>query len=523
MTKHFSQAAAAAAGAALIAAAGLSASPVGARMTAAPAIGGHPVPARPHVPAIHRTLTARRLTNTAPRSIFVAGGATLPALGYMGNVFSGKFASKPAPTSVFGYFGTTLSGHHETIQYCQTGSGYGKKVFNGDANVANPPQSFGQEAVNLPCPSGVATPAPGVNGFQAPQTGSGFPVSDPDITGSDAPLSQSEYSDFVTNKHQNLSTIQIDRGEPVQVPYIVGAVAIMYHNANATTRLNLSAAQICGIIKGTITNWSAFGLPSKPIKLVYRADGSGTTFSFSNYLVRQGCTGLNVSQVFTGGSGVVVESSPPAGSVGASGNSGVTNCIVSSSNCPNGMGGGDGSIGYVEAANALGARSGNTINFATVNNRDPIRNLPEAANAVAASSLLTDEVINTPGGPASPAPLSPPPATPGCLLAVNPAGYNAIGTGYPILAISNLELAFLNNGAQNAADLRILAQELTNGSIVFANHRKIGESAPDSSPINVTTVDAATSTAGTGTTGYATLGAGFAAPIGSQVSKCVNT
>ena len=56
----------------------------------------------------------------------------------------------------------------------------------------------------------------------------------------------------------------------------------------------------------------------------------------------------------------------------ASGNPGVVQAIE---NTP-------GAIGYVEAANAASAINGSNINFATVNGKDPIKDLPAAATTV---------------------------------------------------------------------------------------------------------------------------------------------
>ncbi|MBV8222188.1 MAG: substrate-binding domain-containing protein, partial [Candidatus Eremiobacteraeota bacterium] len=229
--------------------------------------------------------------NNTTRTVFVAGGATLPALAYMGKAFTGtnpKFATAAVAGSVFAF--ALPSG--DSIQYCQTGSGYGKKTMDGAANSANPPTMLSQEAENLTCATG--TPVAGTNGFQGPQTGTGFPDSDPDIAASDAPFTingtTDEYDIFQTNKHLAgcCGGVQPDRNEVVQLPEIVGAVGMMYNDPDLTTQPNLTPAQICSVVNGTVTTWHGLGIGpnnGRLINFVYRADGSGTTFSFSNFLV----------------------------------------------------------------------------------------------------------------------------------------------------------------------------------------------------------------------------------------------
>jgi len=283
--------------------------------------------------------------NNTARSTLVAGGATLPALGYMGATFpsGSKLSTGAAAKSVFGF----ALGASPTIQYCQTGSGYGKKVFNGAANVVNPPAKNSDEAVNLTCTSG--TPVVGVNGFQSPQTGTGFPITDPDVAASDAALlisgTTDEYDIFLTNKvNSTRGSFQPNRGEPVQLPEIVGSVGMMYNDPDLTIQPNLTPAQICSVVKGTVTTWKQLGIgPSngRLINFVYRKDGSGTTFSFANFLVKNvlSACGVNVSQQFTGGTSTNVVTNPPPLSASASGNGNMTTCIANGTNCASGVGG----------------------------------------------------------------------------------------------------------------------------------------------------------------------------------------
>lgn len=76
------------------------------------------------------------------------------------------------------------------------------------------------------------------------------------------------------------------------VPLVAGAIVIAY-NVPGVTNLRLTPAVISNIFDGTIKTWDAAPikrlnpsakLPKQRIQVVYRSDGSGTTFNFTNYL-----------------------------------------------------------------------------------------------------------------------------------------------------------------------------------------------------------------------------------------------
>jgi phosphate transport system substrate-binding protein len=77
---------------------------------------------------------------------------------------------------------------------------------------------------------------------------------------------------------------QMKRGV-VMVPTAGGAVAIVY-NIAGVNNLQISRQALGKIFSGEITNWKQVDskLPSKPIKVVVRADGSGTTEIFTSHL-----------------------------------------------------------------------------------------------------------------------------------------------------------------------------------------------------------------------------------------------
>lgn len=78
----------------------------------------------------------------------------------------------------------------------------------------------------------------------------------------------------------------------ILVPTAGGAVSVVY-NLPGVSNLRLSRATLPAIFSGQITNWNdakikadnpGVNLPNQPIKFVVRADGSGTTFIFTNHL-----------------------------------------------------------------------------------------------------------------------------------------------------------------------------------------------------------------------------------------------
>jgi phosphate transport system substrate-binding protein len=116
----------------------------------------------------------------------------------------------------------------------------------------------------------------------------------------------------------------------VQIPMTAGAIAVAYQHKGCD--LKLSQAQLVGVFQGKITNYSQLGCAAKPIKVVVRADGSGTTANFTAHLAaidpawkQQIGSGKNVNW--------------PVGTA-AKGNEGVAGQLNQL----------DGGMGYVEAA-----------------------------------------------------------------------------------------------------------------------------------------------------------------------------
>jgi len=461
--------------------------------------------------------------NAGSGPVYYAGGATLPAIAYVGSQQAGAGNPNPAvvpgpgtASSVFGYFVTTYSPNHgaDTITYCQTGSGFGKSVMDADNDTNTPPSPAPSPLpanANLPCPSPVGTkPVAFVNGFSAQGQDFG------DFSGSDAPLNATEFSDW-NNHQQTTGTSIFGRGLPVQIPYIVGSVALLYNNNDPNVeghQLNLTTTQLCKIADGEITNWDQLNknFTSKTLFFTDRADKSGTSFSFSNHL-NVVCKGpgetygvsQNYDEYIPGNPSIGALPNPlPQGAthqffLNGSGNGGVVAAIE----------GQDGAIGYVETANALTAVNGANINFALVNGKDPVKNLPKAAGAVKASQVLKSEAVGSDVANAR-APLVTLSPTDDCVLLVNPVAYSNPTGGYSIIAVTNLEFSQTGNG-NNAADLRALA------SMMSQRHPEaVG-------PGKITTVDLY-GRSNVGTTGYSTLNQGtFGKLIKNAANACINS
>lgn len=118
----------------------------------------------------------------------------------------------------------------------------------------------------------------------------------------------------------------------VQLPMTAGAIVVAFNNPGC--QLKLSQAQLADIFLGTINNYSQLGCTAKPIVVVHRSDGSGTTANFTAHLSA-------ISAGWKKGPGAGKSVAWPIG-VGARGNEGVAAQL-------NQLAGG---IGYMEVAYA---------------------------------------------------------------------------------------------------------------------------------------------------------------------------
>jgi phosphate transport system substrate-binding protein len=125
-----------------------------------------------------------------------------------------------------------------------------------------------------------------------------------------------------------------------QIPTTLGVISIAY-NVSGVSKLQLDGPALANIYLGKITKWndpalttlnSGVSLPNKAITVVYRSDGSGTTYHFTDYLAK-------VWGEWNSTVGVGKSLKWPTG-IGNKGNEGVAQAVTST----------DGSIGYVELA-----------------------------------------------------------------------------------------------------------------------------------------------------------------------------
>ncbi|HEV7779378.1 MAG TPA: substrate-binding domain-containing protein [Luteibacter sp.] len=417
------------------------------------------------------------------------GGATLPAGAYVGFNFIGatnavlssntstQFAGQnPSTVDSGSLFGAWSASTGNKISYCQTGSGNGKKIFD---------KTDGTTAL-----TSIGACAGGLTGFAAATTA----TVDPYFAGSDAPMSSSEYGLFGTATTGKGPVY----GEPAQFPAVAGTIAIVYHNADAPQgTLNLSDQQICGVLNHTITTWDQLGVsttanPHKPIKVVYRSDGSGTSFSLSNHLASLStavCGGTAAAHFITDQAFTTVVSLfgiPATGWTGANGNGGV----ITEMNVP----GEDGAISYAESANlkaAVAAGTAPNVFFAKVNGMDPYADFPDTVTATVLQNFTITGVNASTGVPTTGL-LTPIVAGSKCMNIVSPTTYANVTTRYPIMAVSYLIANFKGNGTDAAA-----VRSLISSAYGVTN------------PITKITTHAGVTTIGTGT-GFAFFAPGTA-------------
>ena len=167
----------------------------------------------------------------------------------------------------------------------------------------------------------------------------------------------------------------------VQIPMIGGTIAVAYNKPGCS--LKLTQKQTVDIFAGRIKDWKALGCAAGPIRTVYRSDGSGTTFAFTN--------SLDAFGGWTAGVGKSVKW--PTG-VGGKGNEGVAGTIRQT----------PGSIGYVNT----GFVKANKLQAAAIQNKAGKFVLPTATsgaaalNSIALDSNLAGENPNPAGAGAYP-------------------------------------------------------------------------------------------------------------------------
>jgi phosphate transport system substrate-binding protein len=162
----------------------------------------------------------------------------------------------------------------------------------------------------------------------------------------------------------------------VQFPAIIGGVVpVINVDGVKPGEIKLDGPTLADIFQGTITNWGdkriaimnpGVKIPSGDITVVHRADGSGTTAIFTDYLAKT--SGLWKDAV---GAGPAVKW-PAASSVGGKGNEGVAANVSRVKN----------SVGYVEYAYA----KKNKMTYISLKNKDGNFVVPDDLTFAAAAA-----------------------------------------------------------------------------------------------------------------------------------------
>ena len=130
----------------------------------------------------------------------------------------------------------------------------------------------------------------------------------------------------------------------LHIPTVLGAVVPAYNVPGISEEVKFTPEALAGIFLGKIQKWNdpaitqanpGYKFPDKPIIVIYRSDGSGTTFIFSDYLSK-------VSKDWSSSVGKGTSVKWPIG-MGGKGNEGVAGQIRQL----------QGSIGYIELVYAV--------------------------------------------------------------------------------------------------------------------------------------------------------------------------
>jgi ABC-type phosphate transport system substrate-binding protein len=384
-----------------------------------------------------------------------AGGATFPAYAYnLGNQPVGSYnqaQTPPGQGSLF-YAAPTKG----TVYYCLTGSGAGRKAFEGGSQDSGAP------------PTGPCAP------LGATATGFGARTDPMDFAASDVAMTSSEYQTwYIPNRKQSSP----GWGEPFEFPTIGGPIVYGYRPQDySIKKIKFSTWTYCAITNGTIGDWndaaitadnggqSVTGGVSQSITFYFRSDSSGTSFLFTNKLntacnqtfkapynqypyggpSRSAAWAFGVNSTWPGPGST---GDPNARFIGESGNPGVLAAVQST---PFGT-------GYLEGAWAKSAnpkvaqallqagskKNGNAI-FADPTNK---KEVAAAFKKVTAGSITYGE-----GSDGQPLGTS----APWCILYIDPSNFvSPPKSAYPIVGLSYFLFYGLNNG-QHLSDKQAL-------------------------------------------------------------------
>lgn len=200
-----------------------------------------------------------------------------------------------------------------------------------------------------------------------------------------------------TDGPMNDDQLKAAKVKVMHIPTVLGAVVPVYNIPGVTKELNFSSEVIADIYLGKITTWNdariakdnpGVSLPANAILPVYRSDGSGTTYIFTDFLSK-------VSPDWQSKVGKATSVKWPTG-IGQKGNEGVAGMVRQSPN----------SFGYVELIYA----TQNKMSYGSVKNasgkfvKATTEGVTEAA-AAAAKTMPADyrvSITNAPGATSYP-------------------------------------------------------------------------------------------------------------------------
>jgi len=185
-----------------------------------------------------------------------------------------------------------------------------------------------------------------------------------DFGASDAPLTPDQFTAAVK-----------DGIGLVQIPWALSATSVMYNIPGVPAHIKLTGKQLADIFLGKTTNWNdasfkknnpGVNFPDLKITPIFRSDGSGTNYNFTDYL-------SSVSPDFKSKVGFSTQVNWPVG-VGGRGSSGVSGVLSRT----------DGGITYADIAYALA----NHFQFARIQNRAGKWQLPGLRGIKAAAATV---------------------------------------------------------------------------------------------------------------------------------------
>lgn len=388
-----------------------------------------------------------------------AGGADFPEVAYnltqqpVGNYNQ----SQPGPGAGSLFFSAPTTG---TVYYCITGSGDGRKAFDGGPGDSQFP------------PTGPCAPlGQSVTGFGGRQ--------DPlDFVASSTAMASTEYATYKQYREPPTGT---NWGEPFEIPQLGGPIVFPFRPGDfSVSKIKFSTWSYCAISNGTISDWndpaltkdnggtSLTGGVSEPITYFFRSDSAGITFAITNRL-NTACNvswtkpynkapyqsggrtaawtyGVNQTWPGPGSSG-----HPNASFIGEVGSSGIVSGIQSTAF----------GTGYVEGSAAKQASPG--LGQALLQNGGPTIFVDPTNKTALVNAFKKVIASNIQYGEGSDG-IALGTSRPECVLYIDPSNFiSPPAKSYPIVLISYL-LFYGNNHAVHVSDKKKLIKYLYSGA-----------------------------------------------------------